>query len=186
VSASYRTARLVSRTGFVFALVAAGTIGTSCNGKSSPSPAASSNSIGDLPQGATAPALNAAVLLPQPSGPSLRVRVEIADSPSERERGLMFRQTMEADAGMLFLFPAERQHGFWMKNTYIPLDMIFIRSDFSIAGIVENAEPMTLTSRGVPEFSQYVLEVNGGYSAAHGISKGMVLAFDGVPPVPNE
>lgn len=98
----------------------------------------------------------------------------------------MFRQTMEADAGMLFLFPAERQQGFWMKNTYIPLDMIFIRSDLSIAGIVENAEPMTLTSRGVPELAQYVLEVNGGYCAKHGISKGMVVAFDGVPPVPNE
>jgi uncharacterized membrane protein (UPF0127 family) len=64
-----------------------------------------------------------------------------------------------------------------MKNTLIPLDMIFIGADWRIAGIVENAEPKTLTAREVPAPSQYVLEINGGLSARHGIRAGQAVDF---------
>ena len=92
-------------------------------------------------------------------------QAEIADSVDERTRGLMFRESMGDDQGMLFLFPREQQLSFWMKNTFIPLDIIFIRSDRTILGIAENAVPQTMTSRRVPGNSQFVLEINGGLSA---------------------
>ncbi|HEY7376781.1 MAG TPA: DUF192 domain-containing protein, partial [Polyangia bacterium] len=92
-------------------------------------------------------------------------KVELAITSAEHERGLMFREQMAPDAGMLFISDSPRRQVFWMKNTLIPLDMIFIGADWRIAGIVENAEPKTLTSREVPAPSQYVLEIGGGLSA---------------------
>ena len=109
--------------------------------------------------------------------------VEIADSPEERTRGLMFRQSLPADAGMLFLYPVEQPLSFWMKDTLIPLDMIFIRADRTILGIVENAEPQTLTFRSVPGLSQFVLEVNGGLAADRGIAPDQVVDFSAQIPV---
>lgn len=104
-------------------------------------------------------------------------QVEIADGPVERERGLMFRESLAEDHGMLFLFAREKQQSFWMKNTLIPLDMIFIRADRTILGIVENAEPETLTSRSVPGQSQFVLEINGGLSTQLGLASGQTVTF---------
>ena len=104
-------------------------------------------------------------------------KVELAVTPAEHERGLMFREHLEPDAGMLFISDSPRRQVFWMKNTLIPLDMIFIGSDWRIAGIVENAEPKTLTAREVPAPSQYVLEIGGGLSARYGIRAGQVVDF---------
>ncbi|HXU02068.1 MAG TPA: DUF192 domain-containing protein [Polyangia bacterium] len=104
-------------------------------------------------------------------------KVELAVTPSEHERGLMFRDHLNPDAGMLFISDSPRRQVFWMKNTLIPLDMIFIGADWRIAGIVENAEPKTLTSREVPAPSQYVLEIGGGLSALYGIHAGQVVDF---------
>ena len=146
-----------------------------------PAPAASGQTVGSL---APLPSGPTASVWVDKEGGQINVRVEVADSPAEREQGLMYRRELEADAGMLFLFPREAQQTFWMKNTFLPLDMIFIRADLSIAGIVENAEPMTLTRRSVPEVSQYVLEVNGGFAAQHGVKQGGHVVFDGVPQVP--
>lgn len=98
--------------------------------------------------------------------------VELAQTPQELARGLMHRQSMPHDHGMLFLFEDEEERGFWMKNTYIPLDMIFIRKDGTIHHIHENAIPHDLTtirSRG-PVMA--VLEVNGGVMELHGIQPG--------------
>jgi len=78
---------------------------------------------------------------------------------------------------MLFLYQNEDIRHFWMRNTLIPLDMIFISADLRVVGIVENAEPQTETIRQVPQPSQYVLEVNGGYAAAHGIAAGTPVEF---------
>jgi uncharacterized membrane protein (UPF0127 family) len=114
----------------------------------------------------------------RPEGrPEVRVRVELARTGQEHGRGLMFREHLDADAGMLFLYPAEDIRRFWMRNTLIPLDMIFISADRRVVGIVENAEPLTETLRQVAEPSQYVLEVNGGYAAAHGITAGTPVEF---------
>jgi len=104
-------------------------------------------------------------------------KVELAITPSEQERGLMYREHLDPDAGMLFISDSPRHHVFWMKNTLIPLDMIFIGADWRIAGIVENAEPKTLTSREVPGISQYVLEIGGGLSARYGIRAGQLVDF---------
>lgn len=109
-------------------------------------------------------------------------QVEIADTPEERQHGLMFREHMEPEHGMLFLFPDNTQRSFWMKNTLIPLDMIFIREDRTILGIVENAEPKTLSSRAVPGQSQFVLEINGGLAAELGLAAEQEVRF--VAPLP--
>jgi uncharacterized membrane protein (UPF0127 family) len=109
------------------------------------------------------------------------VEVEVVSTPAQVERGLMFREHLPPDQGMLFLMNEEREWPFWMRNTLIPLDMIFIAGDMTIAGIVENAEPRTDTLRQVGKPSRYVLEVNGGFSAAHKIAAGAKIQFDGVP-----
>ncbi len=99
-------------------------------------------------------------------------QVEIADDGQERSRGLMFRREMADDAGMLFDFGAEQPVDFWMENTYIPLDMLFIKEDGTVASIAERTTP--LSRRTVPSGSpvRYVLEINGGLSDELGISPG--------------
>lgn len=111
-----------------------------------------------------------------------QVRVEIADTASKRETGLMRRSHLDEDAGMIFVFPAPDRLQFWMKNTEIPLDMIFADSSGWIVGIVANAAPYTLTPRGVDVDASYVLEVNGGFAARHHIAVGDRLDFIGFAP----
>ena len=114
-------------------------------------------------------------------GRKVSFHVELARTPAEREQGLMYRDHMAPDAGMLFLFERPSPLTFWMKNTFIPLDMIFIGGDRRIVGIVENAQPRTLSSRSVAGLSQYVLEINGGLAAKLGIRAGAGVDFNGVP-----
>jgi len=109
------------------------------------------------------------------------VGVEIVSTPAQIERGLMFREHLPPDQGMLFLMTEERNWPFWMRNTLIPLDLIYIARDLTIAGIVENAEPRTDTLREVGKPSMFVLEVNGGFCAAHKIAAGAKVQFEGVP-----
>jgi len=111
----------------------------------------------------------------------LPFRVEVALTPEEHQRGLMYRQHLDPDAGMLFVFPEPRVQVFWMKNTFIPLDMIFIGADLRIAGIVENAVPETTVERKVDRSSQYVLEIGGGLSAKLGIRAGQLVEFHAIP-----
>lgn len=119
------------------------------------------------------------VLAPAGHDP-VRVTVEIANTDELRRRGLMYRQNLAPDAGMLFLFPMDEVHQFWMKNTLIPLDMIFIRKDGTVAGVVENAEPKTLDGRSVGKESRHVLEVNGGFARLHGIGEGTRVSYEHV------
>jgi uncharacterized membrane protein (UPF0127 family) len=121
------------------------------------------------------------VYLSTPTG-EVAVDVEVVSTQGKIERGLMFRQHMAPDAGMLFLLGIDKEWTFWMHNTLIPLDMIFIRKSMTIAGIVENAEPKTETFRTVGENSMYVLEVNGGYAHAHGVAKDTKVRFANLPP----
>jgi uncharacterized membrane protein (UPF0127 family) len=98
--------------------------------------------------------------------------VEVADEPQERSRGLMFRRSMADDHGMLFDFEEEEPASFWMRNTYIPLDMIFIEADGTIESIAERTTPLSeksVRSRGPV---RYVLEINGGLSETLGIEPG--------------
>jgi uncharacterized membrane protein (UPF0127 family) len=107
------------------------------------------------------------------------VKVEIAKTPSERELGLMYRQHLDENAGMIFVFPALDHLTFWMKNTEIPLDMIFADGDGKILGVVENATPYTENSRSVEGDSLYVLEVNGGFAKHYQVRAGDRLEFIG-------
>ncbi len=120
------------------------------------------------------------VLLSPPGKEPIAVGVEIARTPQERQRGLMFRQHLDPNGGMLFLFERPDHLSFWMRNTYVPLDMIFIEPGMTVLGVVENATPLSDEPRGVPGKSQYVLEVNAGFSRRHGIGPGTPVRFMGV------
>ncbi len=98
--------------------------------------------------------------------------VEMAITPEEGMRGLMFRRELAADKGMLFPFIEDQPAGFWMKNTYIPLDMIFIRRNGTIESILENVEPTTLEPRLSRGPVAAVLEISGGRSAELGLKAG--------------
>ncbi|MSP61989.1 MAG: DUF192 domain-containing protein [Myxococcales bacterium] len=118
-----------------------------------------------------------AVLLTPERGAEVRVMVEVARTREQQARGMMFRDRIAPGTGMVFLFDHPQQLSFWMHNCYIPLDMIFIRSDLRVLGVVERAEPMTDDSRAVPGDSQYVLEVAGGFAVAHQIGPGTRVQF---------
>lgn len=123
------------------------------------------------------PALGPAAVLKNRAGQEWTVTLELAITPQEQQKGLMWRWSLAPDHGMLFIYRDSARRTFWMRNTRIPLDMIFIGPDHKIAGIVENAEPFTDTSRSVPAPSQWVLEVGGGLCKAHGISAGDEVHF---------
>lgn len=106
------------------------------------------------------------------------------ETPAETTRGLMFRRSMPENEGMLFLFRRSGHRSFWMMNTFIPLDMIFVRSDMTVLGVASNAEPQTTDPREVEGTSQFVVEVNAGFAARHGIVAGTRVRFDDVPTVP--
>ncbi len=107
------------------------------------------------------------------------VEVEVAPNAVMRTRGMMWRTSLEDGKGMLFLFPVEQPLSFWMRNTLIPLDMIFIGKDLKVTGIVSKAEPKTMSSRGVATPSMYVLEVPGGWAEKTGIKIGSAVKLDG-------
>lgn len=115
-------------------------------------------------------------------GGELTFQVEVADTPAKRELGLQYRRDLPVDRGMIFLFPVESEHAFWMKNTPIPLDMIFIGRDRKIVGIVEQALPFSTDSRSVAGASQFVLEINGGLAKRYGIKAGDSVRFHGLSP----
>ena len=109
----------------------------------------------------------------------ITIKVEIADSTEERKQGLMFREHLDSESGMLFIFDSNAYYSFWMKNTLIPLDIIFISEDYKIIDIF-HAEPCKdepcrmYKSTGL---SMYVLEVNGNFTINNGIEKGDNVRF---------
>jgi uncharacterized membrane protein (UPF0127 family) len=135
----------------------------------------SDNSNQDNPEGA----VQTGTVTIEAGGQTIRVGVEVVHTRELVAKGLMFRKKLGATRGMLFLFPKDGQQSFYMKNTYIPLDMLFINSRMEVVGIVENAEPLTLTSRRVEAPSRFVLEVNGGFCKARGIRAGARVRFEG-------
>jgi len=104
-----------------------------------------------------------------------RFSVEVADDPAERSQGLMDRERMARSAGMLFVYDSPQRVAFWMRNTLIPLDMIFIDATGTVARIHENAVPLDETAIPGGDAIQYVLEINAGLSSRLGIDAGTVL-----------
>lgn len=106
-------------------------------------------------------------------GKEIALRVEVPQTPEERRKGLMFRETLDEDAGMLFLFPdaAKRSPAMWMKNTVLPLDMIFADQEGHVLKVFENTTPYSLESIGPVEGTVQVLEVKAGVAQKHGITR---------------
>ncbi len=108
-----------------------------------------------------------------------RFTVEVAASPEQQERGLMFRTSMAPNAGMIFPFNPPRYASFWMKNTLIPLDMLFVRADGSIDRIAENTVPQSLEPVGSGGDVIAVLELAGGTAARLGLTESAIIRWQG-------
>ncbi len=138
---------------------------------SNPGGVGSGSLAGSVAQGPTV------VFVPALTGSSWAVSVEVAKTDLERARGLMGRRSLAANTGMLFLFEAPEIRRFWMRNTYIPLDMLFLNERKVVVGLEENTIPLDETSRGPDEPAQYVVEVAGGEARRHGVAVGAQAEF---------
>ncbi len=105
-------------------------------------------------------------------GRVLNLKIWTADRPERQEQGLMFVKEMDEHAGMLFVFPAPQRIAMWMKNTYIPLDMLFLETDGRIGYIARNTTPLSLDIIQAPGMAKAVLELKGGASERLGIQVG--------------
>jgi len=106
-----------------------------------------------------------------------KYNIEIAESDYETQTGLMYRESMEPDQGMLFIFPDVLFHSFYMKNTKIPLDLIFIDEELRIASYKENAQPLDETGLSSEVPVQYVLELNAGQLKQYSLEIGDRIEF---------
>ena len=117
----------------------------------------------------------AAELVPLRVG-GIEIEVEIADDADERQRGLMYRESLEENQGMLFVYPEQRTLGFWMKNTLIPLDIAYIDREGRIVDI-QQMEPQTTETYDSAAPAMYALEMNQGWFEANGIRIGDLVEF---------
>ena len=108
---------------------------------------------------------------------TLPVTIEIADTDTKREQGLMYRQSLGVNSGMLFIFDESAPHPFWMKNTYISLDILFINANKEIIYIEENTTPLSEELITSSDNSLYVLELNAGYVNTNHVEVGHVVNF---------
>ena len=106
------------------------------------------------------------------SGQSHRIEVELALTPAQQAQGLMHRRDLAPDAGMLFIYPGDRPVHIWMKNTLIPLDMLFIAEDGVVVKVAERTVPLSLATVSSGERVRGVLEINGGMASRLGIRPG--------------
>ena len=106
------------------------------------------------------------------------LEIEIADNEYETQTGLMYRKSMAENRGMLFIFPDSRERFFYMKNTEIPLDLIYIGEDLKIVSFQENAQPFKETSLPSQVPAKYVLEINGGLSEKWGLDVGDSISIE--------
>lgn len=105
------------------------------------------------------------------------IDIEVADNDQKTAQGLMYRTSMPKNAGMLFFMRAEETQGFWMKNTYIPLDMLFVNSKKEIVTIHRNTTPLKESSYFSTEPALYVVEVNAGFTSNNNINEGDKIEF---------
>ncbi len=112
------------------------------------------------------------------SGDTLKtIDIELANAPDEIAYGMMYRKSMDINTGMLFFMPTEEVQSFYMRNTYVSLDIIFINSRHEIVSIQKNAEPLNTTSLPSTGPANFVLEVKGGYCDQFGIAAGDKIQF---------
>jgi uncharacterized membrane protein (UPF0127 family) len=114
--------------------------------------------------------------------PLAKLRIELAESPNELQYGMMYRKSVPDTTGMLFLMPQEDFQSFWMKNTYVSLDIIYLSSQGTVVSIQKNAQPLSEKSLPSEGPALYILEVAGGYTDAIGLQPGdrfTATALDG-------
>lgn len=102
------------------------------------------------------------LLIESDDGVRHEIDVYLAVNPDQQRRGLMFVRKMPPNVGMLFVYEDSAMHSMWMKNTYIPLDMVFARADGTVSSVIHDTQPLSLTSQGSIEPVTYVLELNAG------------------------
>jgi uncharacterized membrane protein (UPF0127 family) len=105
------------------------------------------------------------------------IAIEIADNEGERQQGLMYRTAMEDTQGMLFVFPTSEPQSFWMKNTLISLDLLFVNEAMEIVTIQKYAQPKSESSLPSGKPAKYVIEVNAGFCDRYGIKEGDTVKF---------
>jgi uncharacterized membrane protein (UPF0127 family) len=118
------------------------------------------------------------VTLKDALGNSHALDVEIASNDNARARGMMWRDELPEGKGMLFAFPRDEPHSFWMKNTLIPLDIVYLDHSGKVTGIVKSAEPRSLQAVGPDTPSRYVLEVPGGWTDKYSVQTGSTATFE--------
>ena len=106
-----------------------------------------------------------------------KLDIEFAETSYEQQTGLMYRKSMEANQGMLFIYSEEAMHSFYMKNTHIPLDLIFFGKDSTIVSFQENAKPLDETSLPSKEPAQFILEINAGKVQQWNLTEGDKMLF---------
>ena len=106
-----------------------------------------------------------------------KIDIEVAQTPDKEQQGLMFRRSMADTLGMLFIFNTEEQQSFWMKNTYISLDIIYVNANKQIVSISQNCKPLSEESIPSEGNAKYVVEVNAGYAAKTGLKKDDKIDF---------
>lgn len=106
-----------------------------------------------------------------------RIDIEVASNDAAREQGLMYRDAMAENNGMLFMMGTEEMQAFWMKNTIIPLDILYVDSERRIVSIHKNTTPFSLDQIQSDKPALYVVEVNAGYTDKHGIAVGDFISF---------
>ncbi len=111
----------------------------------------------------------------------MKIEVEVVRTPAERNLGLMYRKSLPENRGMLFVFDTDKNQLFTMKNTFVPLDMIFIDRTKHIVGWVENAKPLSAGPFKIDKDARYVLEVNGFFCRKNGIAEGNMVSFRNFP-----
>jgi len=104
--------------------------------------------------------------------------VELAESPQDVQIGMMYRKSMDADMGMLFLMPSNQMQSFWMKNTYVPLDIVFLSEDNRVVSIQADAVPLSSQSLPSTGPANKILELPGGTCAKFGIEVGSLWSWE--------
>lgn len=130
------------------------------------------------PQSSSADEVPQKTVLIQTNHGQVAVSAEVADTPEKRAQGLMYREELAENSGMLFIFDEEILSSFWMENTPLSLDIIFADTHKNIVYIAENTVPFSRELITPNTSFRYVLEVNAGFSAKHSIEVGAVLIFE--------
>lgn len=111
------------------------------------------------------------------NNPIVKLDIEIAATEPEQQQGLMYRSFMRNDQGMLFIFGADEPRAFWMRNTIIPLDIIYVNSKMEIVSIAQDTQPYSEASIPSKGPAMYVVEVNSGFSVQYGLKPGVKMQF---------